>query len=105
MPLGVNPVKDEQLYGIFIVPAKNFPSCFSRYIIGNYLDNQGYKATYYDEDGATENLYSYSYTVPASATNLKPIYFSVTSYGSKLIPSSCYTTGNSILLYTIKVYS
>jgi len=38
----VNPVTDEKLYGIFIVPATNFPSCFSRYIIGNYLDNQGY---------------------------------------------------------------
>jgi hypothetical protein len=101
----VDPVKDDQLYGIFIVPASNFPICFAYYVIGNYLDDQGYKATYYDEDNATENVYTYTYTVPTTATNLKPIYFSAASYGSKLIPSSCYTSENSLLKYTIKVYT
>ena len=91
--LGVNPVTDGKNYGIFIVPATNFATCFTDYQIGYYLDNQGYQATYYDEDNASGNLYSYTYKVSATATNLQPIYFSVASYGGKIIPSSCYATG------------
>jgi len=56
-----NPVTDGKNYGIFIVPATNFATCFTDYQIGYYLDNQGYQATYYDEDNASGNLYSYTY--------------------------------------------
>ena len=42
VPFGVNPVTDDTKYGIFIVPADNFPVCFAYYTIGHYLDDQGY---------------------------------------------------------------
>ena len=102
--LGVNPVTDGKNYGIFIVPATNFATCFTDYQIGYYLDNQGYQATYYDEDNASGNLYSYTYKISATATNLQPIYFSVASYGGKIIPSICYASGSSSIVQ-IKVYS
>ena len=105
VPFGVNPVTDGINYGIFIVPATSFPICFTRYTIGYYLENQGYQATYYDENSATGNLYSYTYQVPSSATNLLPIYFSVASYGGNIIPSVCYNVGQSSSIVSIKVYS
>jgi hypothetical protein len=81
-----------------------FPTCFSRYTAGHYLDDKGYQATYYDENSATSNLYSYTYQVPTTATNLKPIYFSVSSYDS-IIPDSCFSTGYSYSFVYLKVYS
>jgi len=102
----VNPVTDDKNYGIFIVPMTIFPTCFSRYTAGHYLDDKGYQATYYDENSATGNLYSYTYQVPTTATNLKPIYFSVSSYDGKIIPPSvCFSTGYSYSYVNIKVYS
>ena len=100
----MNPVTDDKNYGIFIVPMTVFPTCFSRYTAGHYLDDKGYQSTYYDENSATSNLYSYTYQVPTTATNLKPIYFSVSSYDS-IIPDSCFSDGNSYSLVNIKVYS
>ena len=105
VPFGVNPVTDDKNYGIFIVPATSFPICFARYAIGYYLDNQGYQAAYYDENSATSNLYSYTYQIPSTATNLQPIYFSVASYGGLIVPSVCYDVGQTTSLVSIKVYS
>jgi len=39
VPFGVNPVLDDKKYGIFIVPASFFATCFTTYQIGYYLDN------------------------------------------------------------------
>ena len=100
----MNPVTDDKNYGIFIVPMTIFPTCFSRYTAGHYLDDKGYQATYYDENSATSNLYSYTYQVPTTATNLKPIYFSVSSYDS-IVPDSCFSNGYSYHGVNIKVYS
>ena len=105
VPFGVNPVTDDKNYGIFIVPVTTFPTCFSRYTAGHYLDDNGYQATYYDENSATGNVYSYTYQVPTTATNLKPIYFSVSSYDGTMIPPSCFSTGYSYSFVYLKVYS
>jgi len=49
----VNPVTDEDRYGIFIVPANLFAFCFAYYNIGYYLDNSGYSPVYYDVENAS----------------------------------------------------
>ncbi len=80
MPFGVNPVTDGKNYGIFIVPASNFANCFTNYQIGYYLDNQGYSAAYYDVENASTNIYTFTFQIPSTATNLSPIYFSASTY-------------------------
>ena len=70
MPFGVNPVTDENSYGVFIVPAKLFAFCFSYYNIGYFLDNSGYTSSYYDVENASTNLYTFKYNISATASNL-----------------------------------
>jgi hypothetical protein len=82
-------------YGIFIIPASNFATCFPTYTIGYNLGNSGYANTYYDVENANGNLYTFTYQVPSSATaaQLTPIYFTAATYPSGVVPSTC-MTGN-----------
>ena len=85
----MNPVTDEDRYGIFIVPANLFAYCFAYYNIGYYLDNSGYSPVYYDVENATSNLYTFKFNIPSTATNLAPIYFAAYTYSRNIIPTSC----------------
>lgn len=48
LPFGVNPVTDEVSYGIWVMPASLFSTCFDGYTIGHYKASLGYSFGYYD---------------------------------------------------------
>jgi hypothetical protein len=48
VPFGVNPTTDEVSYGIFVMPASYFATCFVNYVVGHEKQSLGYQFTYYD---------------------------------------------------------
>ena len=93
VPYGIDVRTAQQAEGVFIVPIDlliGSRNCFDNYQIAHQRASEGYKQTWYDQEGDDGQQKAYTFTVDSSASS--DVYFQVSTYAQNIIPPSC-TTG------------